>query len=350
MSRNTEFFNLIEARDDFKVLHAPVDKSTRLVPSEYVIRDDGTLVFLEALFADPDGTEHLIGNPVRFPKLPGSDFKVGKIDRIFGVEFHNIMKILAGGKMGDSHHTQIEAIKGIIAAQAGTPYAIRPFRPTPLHLGSRFERTEFAWHFPMDKTLRYFLDQNVENVVAAVKWAERECGLKVSDLGLTGSSSVGIIDPKEDVDLCFFAPLKRLAEIKNMVRDGVKSGRYTPMEEFGHVWPLRVKTAEFELCPFWVPSDYEMDGACLEVLGPLPDQQVTVVNDDRNMLSPVMLTVADGKGREHEMVITTGFNRGHYFNGDRLRLHGAERIRVKTRARTFEAIMLKAWNSAQIVK
>ncbi len=350
MSRNTEFFTRIESQPDFKVLHAPIAPSTRLVPSEYVIRDDGTLVFLEAIFTDPDGSEHLIGNPVRFPKLPGSDFKVGKIDRIFGVEFHNIMKILAGGKMSDSHHTQVEAIQKIIAAQADTPYAIRPFRPTPLHLGSRFERGEFVWHFPMDKTLAYFLDRNVENVVAAVRWAERETGLKISDLGLTGSSSVGIIDPKEDVDLCFMAPVKRLTEIRDMVRDGVKEGRYTPMEEFGHVWPLRVKTEEFELCPFWVPSDYEMDGACLEVLGPLPDQEVTVVGDERNMLSPVMLTVADAKGREHEMVITTGFNRGHYFNGDRLRLRGAGRVRVKSRLRTFEAILLKTWNAATIVK
>lgn len=348
MMKNEPFFHAIAAAPDFQVLHAPVTPESRLAPSIYVSRADGTFIFLETLFRDPDGTEHIIGNPVRFPKMPGNPFKVGKVDTIFGVEIYNIMKILTG-KMSDSHHTQVEGIKGIRASQEGTPYAIAPFRPTPFHIGSRFDRSEFVYQYPMDKTLAYFLDQNVESVVAAVEWAKRETGLRREELGLTGSSSLGIIDPKEDVDLCFIAPVTRLTEIRNLIRDGVKSGRYTPLEEYGHVWPLRVKADEFELCPFFVATDYEMDGATLVAEPALPDMTVTVVGDDRNMLSPVMLVVADETGRERELVITNGFNRGHFFKGDRLRLHAPEPVKVKTRLRSFDALMLKSWNSAEVI-
>lgn len=348
---NKEFFKRIEARDDFKVLFEPVGPKTRLVPSEYVIRDDGTFIFLEAVFTDPDGSEHIIGNPVRFPKMPGNTFQFpGKIDKIFGQEIFNIMKIFAGNKMGDSHSIQVETLKATIASQAGTGWALRPFRPTPLHVGSRFDRSEFIYHFPMDKTLKYFIDQKVPNVLDALVWAEREVGLKVPDLGLTGSSSLGIIDPKEDVDLCFIAPVAKLTAVRNVIRDGVKSGRFTPLVEFGHVWPLRVKTDTFELCPFFVGTDYEMNGACITLNEKLPDQKVRIVGDERNMLSPIMLQVEDEKKKVHELVITTGFNRGHYFTGDRLLLKGPETATVKTSARTFEALVIKSWNSADIIK
>lgn len=345
---NKEFFRAIEAAPDFKVLHAPVKPDTRLTPSVYVARNDGTFVFLETVFADADGTEHIVGNPVRFPKMPGNPFKVGKVDRIFGVEIYNIMKILVG-KMSDSHHTQVEGIKGIRASQEGTGYAIHPFRPTPYHIGCRFDRSEFVYHFPMDKTLDYFLAQNVESVIDAVEWAKRETGLKREELGLTGSSSLGIIDPKEDVDLCFMAPVKRLTQIRNLIRDGVKEGRYTPLEEYGHVWPLRVKADTFELCPFFVASDYEMDGAKIALGETLPDRTVTVTGDDRNMLSPVMLEVEDEKGRGIEIVITNGFNRGHFFKGDKLRLHAPQEAKITTRLRAFDALVLKSWNSAETI-
>lgn len=349
MITNHEYFKTIQQDPAFALLAEPVTPETRLIPSEYVIRHDGTLIFLETLQTDAEGKEWIIGNPVRFPKKPDNPLNIGKVDMIFGAPAFNIMKILGGGKMSDSHHTQKEAIRNILESQSEGDWKIHPFTPAILHIGSRFDRSEFAFHFPVHKTLLYNLDMKVPNIERAVAWAQKETGLTVQQLGLSGSSSVGIIDPAEDVDLCFMATCEKLVEIKNLVHEGVLSGRFTPMEEYGHVWPLRCIIDNFELCPFFMPSDYEMDHAHIELLDPMDDLKVQVVNDDFNMLSPIHFVVEDEQNRPHEMVITNGFNRGHFFKGETLQLKDVHKARVTTRKRKFETLLIRAWNGAEKV-
>jgi hypothetical protein len=119
------------------------------------------------------------------------------------------------------------------------------------------------------------------------------------------------------------------------------------MEEYGHVWPLRCIIDGFELCPFFMPTDYEMDYAHITLHDEIEKIKVRVVNDDYNMLSPIMFKVEDESNKLHEMVITNGFNRGHFFKDDELELSNIHMGHIKTHKREFDSLIVKMWNSTR---
>lgn len=328
----------------FRRLGRPVAPDTVLHPYSYVMRSDGTFVFLVASMR-VDGEDLWFGEPVRLPKPPGYEGRA-RDELLFDRPYLNVMKIFEDGTVDTGQDVQAREIDAIVAHATSS---VAPLRRTPLQSGAIFTRDEIVWTFEFSAALDWVLERATPLLTRAMAWVE-ERGLPRERLGLTGGSLVGLEEEDdEDVDLVFKGPMDFLLSVRDEIRRGIAEGRYRPIEQFGKVWSLRVwLDDETQLCPFFVvdpPGEGPLAGAEVEVLGPGEDVELVVADDRWNMVSP---TVLGTEGEAELLVVTNTINRGDFWNGQRLHVASPVRVRVRDGdGRARSGVLASGWGQVR---
>lgn len=330
----------------FSRLGRPVKADTILHPYSYVMRHDGTFIFLVAHMR-VDGEDLYFGEPVRLPKPPGYLGKA-RDESLFDEPYLNVMKIFEDGTVNTGQDVQRREIDAIVSFETSS---IAPLRRSPLQSGALFSKEEIVWTFDFSSALDWVWERATPLLKSAMAWAEA-LKLPRGNLGLTGGSLVGLEEEDdEDVDLVFHGSLDFLLQVRREIRQGIVEGRYRPIEQFGKTWSLRVwLDDETQLCPFFVvgPQDECPLADCnVELLERREDVELTVTDDRFNMVSPTVLSTS---GDYEGLIVTNTINRGDFWEGQRLLVRRPLAVRVHPReGAPYEAALASGWGQVTAV-
>ena len=314
----------------------PVSELTGALDTTYMMRRDGSFVYLEGYYA-PLG--EVIGKIIYYPK-PG-----GRID-IHGRDYESMVK---GEKDGETtyipHDEQIRMHYGVDPSLEKKDLIITKF-----HVAFPFD--SFRGFFDDRKSLAYAM-KKFPLVGRAVENVSRFLDVPLERLGVTGSIALGRCGLHSDIDLAIFGSVEQNRETAARICSHVHSNPDAKVIEFGKFWPLRFIYQGVEICPAYVYNDLgevPIRDCTVELLKDRVEAYGTVSDDTHAIFMPPVVTLSDvyidGKPADDiTFVVYDGSVRGEFYLKERLHIHG-RLIKVTKEGREFPVLV--AFDSSDI--
>lgn len=351
-------YNNVFLRDKrFLAIAEPFTAKTRIDPCQYYMRLDGSIIFTEGVFWDSKG--HLIaGYPLRFPY--DSRGRGGYLSHIiepdiFGIPMKCVTRVFKDGKK--NFKLQDEECHKIIRAQKNGRYPILPlyYHNENIHGENLqlvqtpvFRRDNFVFYFPFRKALDFSYNiLRFEPIVKGTDWLlhrAHQLGfgnlkeINYNQLGVTGSTSFGDMNDKEDFDVVFLDTIENLQKFRNFLYEGVRRKLFNSVSPYRR---LRVTVPEVRikcnsnkpmlLCTFQLLNDVRKDplyGSRFRILQKVDYFEAEVIDDSSNMIVPPRVTLGNFRNVKSEpklfipentpLISMMGTTRGYYGRGDKI--------------------------------
>lgn len=382
------FHNVFLKDKRFLYIAEPFNSDTLVDPCQYYMRMDGSIVFTEAVFLDDKG-ELIGGHPLRFPfeKNVKDSYLSHNIEKdIFGIPMKCTTKVFWNGRKDYGKQTE-ECIR-IVNNQKNTRYPILPlyfhnqkvnnenFRiiQTPV-----FRRDNFIVYFPFKKAFNYMYNVvKFEPVVKGADWLMNKAHsfewsnipkIEFGNLGVTGSTSFGDTNDREDFDVVIINKLENLRKFRDFLINGVNRGLFTAVSKNRK---LRVFLNDIKiecnnnqpliLCTFQNLDNIKTDflyRCRFNILGKIDYFEAAVSDDSENMLTPPRIKISDIKNLKSKLNIKiennslfiqmAGTSRGLYNKGSRIKSRNNLYVEFKPEfGNWFKAIVSLGWYDTDI--
>ncbi|MEW5691660.1 MAG: hypothetical protein AB1765_00010 [Candidatus Hydrogenedentota bacterium] len=385
-----ELFNNVFLRNEkFLKIAAPFTEHTLFNPCQYYMRFDGSIVFIENILLDDYG-ELIAGHPLRFPyidSIPGWYYSNNIEPDIFGIPMKCTTRVFFNGRK--DYQKQTEDCLKIINYQRNSKYPILPLyfhnqkvndqnlriTQTPI-----FRRENFIVYFPVRRALDYMYNIiKFEPVVKGTEWLLSKShtypfskfeALEYDSLGVTGSSSFGDTNDKEDFDVMFLDSLENLQKFRDFINEAVKNDLFTFVSKNRG---LRVKLNEIKiecnnnqpliLCTFLNLNNIRDDilyRSRFNILGKIDYFEARVQDDSENMINPPRIKIADFRNVQNRdslilednmlLIAMTGTARGLYYKDMYISVKDSIVVEFKPEnADPFRAIVSIGWYDIEIL-
>ncbi|HOK41354.1 MAG TPA: hypothetical protein PLD27_10000 [bacterium] len=377
------YFNVFLKDERFISIAEPFDENTLVDPCQYYMRLDGSIIFTEATLYDNDG-EIICGHPLRFPymrEVKANYFSHNIEPDIFGIQMKCITKVIHNGRKDYGRQIQ-EAIK-IFEAQKNTKYPILPFYFHKQKVNGRdysiiqtpiFRRENFVVYFPFRKAFEYMYKvKKFEPVVKGADWLLNESHkypfakfgkINWSNIGVTGSTSFGDMNDKEDFDVVLLDNIERLRLYRDFIYDGVKNNLFAMISKSRK---LRVILNQIKIqcnnnspmifCSFLNLENIKNDflfRCRVNIIGSIDYFEGKVLSDEENMLTPPRVKLCEFKKVYTKtnfwlfdgiyLIPMMGTSRGLYCKGDRIAARNSLIVEfIPEHSQKFYAIVSIGW-------
>ncbi len=322
----------------------PLDESTDFRDATYFLRSDGTFVFSEGYYHQlekPRSERKLISHIVfapRDPRNPGPDYSE-KI--LFGREYENITKeIMNNQPLENFYPFQLKKYIELDPSQEEVA------RPVYARYKSMVPVTELIGTFPTLHSLQAIIEKAPEepaamNIKIIAEQTAELLGIDPSQLGISGSLSIGTYTSPHDVDFVVHgtaAEVKRMVEFMYTLTDRDEKRK---VYEFGKYWPIRfwdwAGEVKFMVCPFFSyldPDEAPLRNFDCEDLGSAI-VEARISDHTHNAFNPSVLELEEVKLGDKDypdishLILYHGGERGDWREGYRIRVNG-NHVRIKT--------------------
>lgn len=385
----SNLFHTVFLKDErFLHIAEPFTDSTPMDPCQYYMRFDGCIVFVENALQDDRG-ELIGGHPLRFPyvdECAGPYLSHNIEPDIFGIPMKCTTRVIWNGRK--DYAKQTEECQRIIQYQKNSRYPFLPLyfdwhrvdgtqrqiMQTPV-----FRRDNFVFHFPFANAMDYMYKVlKFEPIVKGANWLMHEAHkypyadfppIKYSNLGVTGSSSFGDTNDKEDFDVVFINDMAHLKKYRDFIYTGIKEGMLAPV-----TWNRRlrayVKHIPIEcnnnlpllLCSFMNMKDPREDylyRAKFRILDKIDYFEALVEDDTWNLINPPRVTLVHFQNVRAKrflgikdgmlFVAMTGTARGLYSIGMRLSVKNSLLVEfTPEHGKPFRSIVSPGWYDVDV--
>ncbi len=334
MQENPKFHRFLE----------PVDTTIDFRDATYFLREDGSMVFSEGYYhqiekplEERSVVSHIVFVPWNEEK-PAPDYSR---KNIFGQLYENITKEIMNNQPLDRFYPL--QFRRYIEVD---PTQEEKARPIYARYKSMVPVTDLIGCFPTRHSLKAIIEkadeeESAENIRIVTEHTAELLGIKVDQIGISGSLSLGTYDDPHDVDYVIYASsdeVKRMVRFMQKLTDTDEKRR---VFEFGKYWPIRfwdwAGEKKFMICPFFSyldPEEAPLRNFDCEDLG-TAEITARIVDDTHNAFNPTYLIVDNVKldGKDFSgitrLILYHGGERGDWRGGYRVRARG-NHVRLKT--------------------
>jgi len=334
----------LKKNPDFDRFIRPIDESQDFRDATFFLRDDGSFIFAEGYYHQiekPRQERKVLGGIFYIPLLPESSAPDYTIKELFGQKYENFTKeIMLSQPLERLFPLQLERFCKI------DPFQKEVERPVYAPWKGLVPLTSLIGCCPHRNSLRAIMekageDPDASNVKTIAEQTADLLGIDISQLGISGSLSLGNYIQPHDLDFVIYASAPEIKRIVRFMYSLTDRNDERKVYEFGKYWPIRfwdwAEGEKFMVCPFFSyldPEEAPLRNFDCEDLGPA---QVTarISDDTHNAVNPTVLGVEEVKldGKDYppitRLIIHQGAERGDWREGYRVSVTG-RRVRVKT--------------------